>query len=145
MSNLQRFLYAASIIVIISALAVLLLLGYWLFFPQNIVAYPRGMTFPMVTKEAKLGSYVTYKIYYCKYKQDVSTVYITLVGSAIYTLPPVNRTIPIGCGYRTVSDTYIPVTVPPGKYHLEILVRYHPNPVRTVDYYVKTTDFTVIP
>lgn len=112
-------------------------------FPENIIAYPEGTTLPVVTKTVKAGSYLKYQLNYCKYTQDISTVYQTLAGHNIYTLAQIQRNIPVGCQHLVITDVYIPPTVPPGTYTLYITVEYHPNPIRTVQYFVHTVPFQV--
>ena len=136
-----------SILAVIAFVGVAFLMGvfyYWAIFPDNIISYPRGTTFPVVNAPIKAGNYLKYKIYYCKYTKDLSTIFTTLVGKDIYTLPLTRRNIPIGCRSYIISDVFIPPYTTPGIYHVEIAVQYQPNPIRAVQYFVKTDNFQII-
>lgn len=136
----------ASVLSVIAFLILASIVGvflYWEFFPKDIISYPAGNVFPVITKTVKAGGYLKYKLYYCKYTEDISTVYQTLVGHNIYTLAAIQRNIPTGCQTRIISDVYIPPTVPPDTYVLHLTVEYHPNPLRTVQYFVVTQPFQV--
>jgi len=141
---MNRFFFILSGIAFIGVIALMVISSYWLFFPQNIVSYPYGTVFPVVTKTVTAGSFLQYQLKYCKYKDDLSLVFLTLVGQSVYTLVPVERNLPIGCQKRIISDTYIPPTVPPGTYQLYITVEYRPNPLRVIQYYTVTKPFKVI-
>ena len=144
--NEQNLTRAVSLISIFAFIGALFLMGvafYWEFFPENIISYPHGNHFAVLTKKVKAGSYMKYQLNYCKYTEDISTVYQTLVGHNVYTLAPIQRNLPVGCQSRTISDIFIPPTVPPGTYTLQITVVYHPNPIRTVEYFVDTDPFEI--
>lgn len=144
MDMVNKFFYVLSIIAFIGVAILFILVGYWMFFPRNIIAYPKGTTWKVLNSPVKAGSYMHYELYYCKYTQDISTVYQTLAGKNIYTLAQIQRNIPVGCRSYTISDVYVPPTVPPGMYKLYITIEYHPNPIRTVQYFAQTTEFEVV-
>ncbi len=140
----NKFFATLAIISFFSVIILMGIVSYWTFFPRNIIAYPRGTVWQVTNSPIRAGSYLKYNLYYCKYTQDISTVYQTLAGKNIYTLASIQRNIPVGCRNYTISDVYIPPTVPPGKYILYITVTYHPNPIRTVEYFAQTTWFDVV-
>lgn len=114
------------------------------FFPKEIISYPKGTEWPVTNSPVTAGSYVHYNLYYCKYTEDISTVYHTLAGKNIYTLGNIKRNIPTGCHDVTITDVFIPDSVPAGKYRLHITVEYHPNPIRLKQYFLQTKEFEVI-
>lgn len=124
------------------------LLFYWTYFPQQIITYPKTENLKVIPKQVIVGSNLAYELSYCKLTNTTSTVYHTLVGTSgnnhtIFTLASIMRSIPIGCKSVTLSDIFIPETVPPGTYFLAITVEYHPNPLRIMQYFLTTENFEV--
>lgn len=141
--SVAKFFYVLSAIAFIGVVFIVGLLAEWSFNPKLILFYPHGTTLKVINSPIKAGSYLKYDLDYCKYTSDVSTIFTTLVGKNVYTLTEVQRNIPVGCRTYIISDVYIPPFVTPGTYHLEITVQYQPNPIRTIQYFTKTTNFVV--
>ena len=107
-----------------------LLLCFALWWPINPPIVWNGLS---VQSPVAAGTYVTYHVNACKYKQD-ATVERDIVGvgktDGGYPLPLATSVTKLGCGEANLS-LFIPPTVAPGTYQLWDTVVFQINPLRT--------------
>ena len=123
------------------ALGILLVIGYWSFYPYK----PLTINTPEASvenKKLKVGEFLHYKIDYCKNYDISARLDRAFIDGVIYSMPSTNANNPIGCA---INNIYMEVpNLPTGTYKLKIEYRYEVNPIRTVYYQVYTEDFQIV-
>ncbi len=110
--------------------------------------------FKLEKTEYHMGETLTYYSEYCKYREYIPLrIERSLVDGFVYPLPTAAKNssslgvFPIGC--RTVEvdvPLMVPMRVPTGvKYHVEIIIEYKINALRSEIRSFKTEDFTLLP
>lgn len=90
------------------------------------------------------GENLTYGLEFCKTRSVPAEVYGFYIDTVQIAMPVLVINSPVGC-HKTISDTFkIPKILPSGKYHFEVELRYHVNPLRTVIVKYRTEDFEII-
>jgi hypothetical protein len=126
---------------LITAFVMLLLVGYWLLWPYEILT---DRTNAVVTStEIHAGDIAILKIHSCKHYDIPETTSRELIDGFVYMLPTVQTFYPVGCHDMTVWVP-IPASTPPGEYRLSTTSEFHPNPLRTVSYHWETKQFLVL-
>lgn len=128
---------------IISALALMGLFLLWSFYPYKLVEY-KNLPYPVLNSNStvKRGEQLIYEIDYCKHTNEIPEVSKFFIDDIIYQSPDSVAVATSGCR-KQVIYLYVPQNLPTGKYSLRIIIRYHPNPIRTVTYINNTQTFTV--
>jgi hypothetical protein len=124
------------------------LLGFWYFgapYPIETSPKPYVVVLPE-NKQVEQGGIVTYKFDYDKQTDVIPTVQRQFVDGLIFnvagdSLPAVTSR---GSGSAKVQ-VFVPLTLPPGRYHIKIITTYDMNPVRSFVIINTTETFEVIP
>jgi hypothetical protein len=140
-------LYSITFAILIGMYLFLGLIAVWLFWP-----YPTIVFSDIPESGAKVlnsplypGDVLKYNISFCKNTNDTATVHRTLVDGQYLTLVDIVGSLPKRCGKNiVVTSTTIPETAVPGRYYLQIVDEFHPNPIRTITTGYKTEYFDVI-
>jgi hypothetical protein len=115
---------------------------YWSLYPYKTVEY-RTEKFKVVTKEVRQNGILLYDVDACKYTNVKPEVDAIFVDSIKYLSAEQFAKLIEGCRITRV-ERHIPESLPLGKYHLEVTVRYPVNPIRTIIKTTSTEDFIVI-
>lgn len=127
---------------IFSAMGLLLLVGYWLYFPYKTVVFSEPK-FPVINKTIKQGKILTYTSNYCKYTSLPAKTNRTFVNGLIYSTPEMFTNRERGCHSVNIG-IIIPAELPPGVYHIENTYSYRVNPIRIITVSQKSENFTVV-
>ena len=140
----MKSLYILSWLVIISAIALMLLFGFWMLYPYKPIVY-NDPVYPILNenKTATVGGILSYEVDYCKYTDIYPEVFKRYVDGIIYQTPPGRGIVYQGCRVQQV-DNLVPTTLIPGKYKMEVIVDYQMNPIRHIIFTNYTEDFTIV-
>lgn len=139
---MSKTFYFFSYLVILSAIVVMSVVGFWLFYPYKTTEF-RDKIIKVENDTVKAGEEISYSVSYCKYTDVTPEISKTFVDGIIYVAPGAVSTTKKGCGVNKIHVT-VPKNLPPGVYHLELSYRYKVNPVRTIIINTQTEKFTVI-
>lgn len=126
---------------IIFALGLLILMGFWSFYPYKPIEY-KSSTYKVLTKQVKPGGTLVYVVDYCKYSNQVPVITKKYVDGIIYDTPPGRGVVIQGC-HQSEVYTLIPETLLPGDYYMQVNIDYQVNPIRHMIYNNVTEKFTV--
>ena len=138
----NKLLIGLSWLVITTALGLLLLAGYWLFYPYKTTEF-KSSVLRVESQTVKAGEDLVYYVDYCKYTDVLPEISKTFVDGIIYVAPPSISSTKKGCGTNKIQVA-VPKNLPAGVYHLNLTYRYKMNPVREIDINIETEKFTVI-
>lgn len=140
----QKIFYYISILTIITAVALIFTLIYWLVKPYKVADF-YNMPFHIVNENAtvKRGDRLRYEVNYCKYREQMPQIIKFFIDGVVYETPKSFGVVDKGCGI-VISDVYVPKAIPAGVYTLKIVASYKLNPIRTVEIVNRTQKFTVI-
>jgi hypothetical protein len=140
---MNKILQYLSWVTIISALGIMVLVGFWLLYPYKIITFSDDK-FPIMNenKTVKQGESIVYRAKYCKFIAVPSETTRSFVDGIIYTTPSVGSNKVVGCGDNLVF-VEVPKTIPAGKYTIQMLYRFRINPLRTIDI-IKITELFLI-
>lgn len=133
------------------SLTLIVICGSILYFYRYIdgVYYNPPLTFNTSTvvpdkTEYRAGDtiYVDWK--YCKHRPLTARMNVTLSNDIIITLPEFTRNAPLGCFEKSVLVIKIPEAVHAGMFTIEGVIKYQVNPMKTVVYNLKSTQFKII-
>ncbi len=136
----MKALEIVSIIVAVFMFICVSTLVYWLVYPYTPMTIYNVDTH---TKEVEAGGIFEYSVKYCKYMNKPALLDKKFVDGLIFHVPQKILNQPTGCG---VDD--IAMEVPEffdGEYHLDVIVTYQVNPIRTESVSFRTDDFLVVP
>lgn len=135
----MRIVTAATLI---TAFVLLLLIGYWLLYPYNILTdYDRYVKVsPSILHP---GDPVIIPLHACKHYDLPELISRELIDGFVYTIPSVQMFYPIGCHDMNVWVP-IPSNTPPGIYRLAMTSEFRPNPLRSIYYHWETYQFEVL-
>jgi hypothetical protein len=139
----MKYLSFVAFGTLIIAFLLLLLVGYWLFWPDTIITVQNHEAIPVDKKVYAPGEEIRYTISYCKSREIVGTVYRTIVNSVRIAYTPTQSNLPAGCREVTVAGNVIPLFLDPGTYHLEVTGEYQVNPLRKDINSWRTVDFEI--
>ena len=117
--------------------------GYLVFWPTKSLVVNNPIM-KVDTPVVKRGDALIYDFNYCRYDIFGATIYRTVYGdnNIIYLLAAVNTVTYPGC--RNVKIyLMIPATIPPGTYHVEMLVNVQVNLLKVISVQSRTNDFQV--
>lgn len=115
------------------------LCAYWWFAPYHVIDITNVK---MASKVVYQGQSTTYSNDYAKHLDYPAKATRAFVDGIIYDGGSYEANLPVGSGH-TVRPLVIPETLPPGKYHLHITLKYQVNPLRVVTEQFETDTFTV--
>lgn len=92
------------------------------------------------------GDMVRYKISFCKYRSITPQIQWTLINSYMTIFVARDAGIgELGCRKDLIAESEkIPLDAVPGKYHLNLHLKYQVNPARIVEYDLHTNDFEIV-
>ena len=139
----KTFLYLNSIFIVVG----ILFLSYLAFIDGVVLNKPityNGNVFTTDKQIYYVGDTVKVNIQFCKMRNLEGTVQWALVDTYIYYMPQIKSNVPVGCYTDKYFDAgFITKAIVPGKYHFEGVRKFEVNPLRTVYYNYKTTDFEI--
>lgn len=137
----MNLLVKLSYLTLFSATVFILVIFYWILFPYKTIEF-KNSPFPVENQIVERGGRVRYVVDYCKYTDENPVVVKYFVDGVIYETAPTLGIMSKGCHIETV-DVYIPRALPPGVLSVEIVAKFHPNPLRTITLESRTQQFTV--
>ena len=141
---MNKLFLLISWITIISALILLGVYIFWMFYPYNPIVYNTPVYKVLnENKIATVGGVLSYEVDYCKYTNKIPVVYKRYIDGIIYESPSGRGVVYKGCRIQRV-DNLVPLTIIPGKYKMEVIVDYQMNPFRHIIYNNYTEDFTIV-
>jgi hypothetical protein len=138
----MKFINLLIGILILTAEALLLYAGYFLFYPFEPVIFNHDR-FAVVTKEVKRGGSLIYTADVCKNMEIATEVSRSFNNEITYLLPVTISTKPKGCDITKVAIP-IPKELPAGHYFLRTRFTYKINALRTITVTHDTEGFGVI-
>ena len=127
---------------IVVAFGLVILITFWLIYPYKILTFTEGNgTFIETT--IKRGEFLQMRQHSCKTMDITSTINRQFVDGIIYQVPTINANRPIGCT-QNIEYIFVSEALPYGEYYINTVITFHPNPLRTVSYTVKTEKFTIV-
>jgi hypothetical protein len=114
----------------------------WTIYPYKTVEY-KNDRFKVINKEVERGGLLLYDVDACKYSDIKPEVDAIFVDSIKYLSAERFAALATGCRITRV-ERRVPISLPPGRYHLEIIVRYKMNPIRTIIKTAETEEFEVV-
>jgi len=142
MNTNQKILFIASWTGIVSAMVLLLLAGFWMFYPYKTTDY-NNLPQKLDKRIVYGGQFLVIRVDFCKYTEVIPTISRSFVDGIVYTIPPYTGVdTKLGCHIRN-AQIYIPKGLPPGKYHITTNYRWVMNPLRTIEKINSTVDFEV--
>ena len=139
---MNRLLIMAIWTILIMAVGLTALVGYWELNPYKVLVF--NTPFFKVTRSVfHKGESLTYISDYCKYMNLPAQVTRTFSNDLIFTTPTIDTNRDTGCHVITVA-VIIPKELPSGKYHLQNIYKFRVNPIRDIKIEQHTEDFTVV-
>lgn len=82
---------------------------------------------------------------FCKHRNLISKINISMIDDIVLTLPEVEQNIPVGCYEgKTVFQMKIPEIVHAGMFKTHVSLTYEVNPMRTITYQLVSEPFKII-
>lgn len=136
---LNAMLYFVSIGTFVVAVLVAILL----FYPPKSLEVTEG---PKTTQnEYYPGDAIEYTEKICAYTPVTYDLNVSLVDGANYSYGSQLIHRDPGCSTIRRKNVIIPLTQPPGKYHLELIKRIQVNIIRTDDKFYSSNEFMILP
>ena len=136
----NTFLNYASMVILVAALAFLILIMVWLFYPYKIAHFT---TFEVTNRQVKQGDSIHLSIVMDKYKSLPADYVYAIEDGALYNILS-GRTFKAAGHYELDRNFVIPKDASPGTYHLVLVNTYHPNPLRQIDIKTTSNEFEVV-
>jgi hypothetical protein len=133
-------MYYIGMITIFFSFFILVTVAYWLVYPYEIIKTNSSPSFDK--NEYRAGDSMIYFNDYCKYVNIPSTVTVRFVDTVVYSMPTFRTNLPLGC--RKTQGLLVAPNLPTGKYHVEVMYSYNPNPVRTIEYLFESNEFYIV-
>lgn len=133
--------YRLSLIFMGSSFLLLFILLGMLYWPVTVIK-PLIQPYKILTPVVKVGDNIIYEVNACKYYETTGTITRSFEDGAIYPAISSQGNVTKGCTKSEVSVA-VPNYIPPGVYHLNLDAAYQINPIRTIIYHFKTSDFVV--
>jgi hypothetical protein len=142
MNKNSLFAYLASFTFIVS-FGLIALLGYWEFWPDNILTVQNAQELSVDKTIYSPGDRITYTLNYCKTRNMPGILLRALVDGFRMTYEPKGGNLPVGCHTINVNDLEIPSFIPSGIYHLDMSAEYKINPLKSFIVNYRTVDFLI--
>jgi hypothetical protein len=140
---MKKLFYISAWAGIISAMGLLMLVGFWLIYPYNPVTY-NNLPHTVDKQEYKPGESLYLTVDFCRYSNIVPEIRRSFVDGVVYNLhSTVSPSNEIGCFVRQVGIT-VPTTLNPGTYYITTNFRYKVNPIRTIEIITVSQKFQVV-
>jgi hypothetical protein len=140
---MRKILYCFSIIILLAAFGIMTLIGYWYFWPDNIITVTNPLNIKVDKEVYKPGDRITYTFDYCKDRDMIGLISKALVNDIRIVYTSIHSNLSVGCHKATIGSVIIPEYVPDGSYHLEVTGEYQINPIRTYTVFLQTVEFTI--
>lgn len=141
--SLRYVLNAMLYIVSIGTFVVALLVATLLFYPPKSLNVVEGPT--TTKKEYYPGDAIEYTEKICVYTPVTYDLNVALVDGSNYSYGSQLIHREPGCSTIRRKNIIIPLTQPPGVYHLELIKRIQVNIIRTDDKFYSSNEFTILP
>ena len=144
MSKKQMIYYYISMVILVSAIAVVVVAGFLALMPVEVIK-PNVQPYKVITKEVKQGGTLIYEVDSCKFKSVPTRIIKQFIdkNNTRYPQPTENSNVVVGCG-KTRTTLAVPFNMPEGEWYLDLEVAYKVNPLRTEYYNFKTDKFVII-
>lgn len=144
MSKKQMIYYYISMVILVSAIAVVVVAGFLALMPVEVIK-PNVQPYKVITKEVKQGGTLIYEVDSCKFKSVPARIVTRFVDKdgTRYPQPTEDSNVVVGCG-KTRTTLAVPFNMPEGEWYLDLEVAYKVNPLRTEYYNFKTDEFVII-
>jgi hypothetical protein len=144
MKKTNKVLQYISWLTILVALALLFILGYWLFYPYKPMILNEG-TGTVLNKDkiVSVNEDILFKLNYCKEIPVGAEITTSFVDGVIYNTTPIISNLPVGCEEKIIQ-VYVPSALPSGEFNVRQVLRYKINPIRKIDVIITSEKFTVI-
>lgn len=140
MERLNNKLLCAWYITAIVIVAIFGVITFWLVYPYKTSEFTKV---ELVTKEAKAGELLKYKVDRCKYIDQGAVISKSFIDGIIYQMPNVWSDVGKGCEKDQVIAVEVPENLPSGEYYLNVLIVYEVNPIRKERVQFRTPKFIV--
>lgn len=95
--------------------------------------------------EYKSGDLVSVYWNFCKHRDLVSRINISMLDDIVIVIPEVKQSLPVGCYEgKSVFQIKIPQIVHTGDFTTHVSLTYKVNPMRTIVYQLESKAFKVI-
>ena len=127
---------------LLAAACVLALGIFWLTFPYDPLTVHDVR---LMNDTVKQGEVLALEVTYTK-RMDLTGMGVRwFVDGISYATAPQPGRLPVGENQRIVREVVVPITLPPGEYHLNSIITFEVNPLRSVSYSYDSPPFTVLP
>jgi hypothetical protein len=141
MKTRDRIFNAVSILTLVSTMGLMLLVGFWSFWPYKIIEFE---PITLNKTEYHAGEQLDMNITYVKYKPTSAILIRQFLNGMIFTLQDAHSNSPAGDGTNRSVDVTIPEELIPGEYFYRQTMIYKVNPVRDITVVFETPKFMVI-
>ena len=115
---------------------------YLMFWPFKTVVYHK-VPFPVLKKTVCIGEELLFEVQYTRYSSVTTEQTVTIVNDMVHYIPGTLINAPMGSRTGT-GRVLIPHGIVPGTYHLEIMLTWRINPLRTIQRRVSSEPFQVV-
>ena len=137
----HKILNIGSYLTMVMAMIIIVYAGYLLWWPFKVYENKSLVTDKIVYN---VGDEIKFINDYCKFIPLEVTVNTRLVNDIIYQYSPIVRNAPVGCGKIQSEIRKIPDYAESGTYHIEVVLNYKVNFLRTINYTIESNQFHVV-
>lgn len=141
--NTKKLFYYLSMLTIFLGTLLILLVTYWLVAPYTVLTFGKENNI-LLTKTVKSGGYLQIRRDFCKKVPLTAKISRQFIDSLKYDAHLITSDEPVRCK-KDVLYIYIPKALPAGEYYVQDTYTYKVNPVRTIEYTLKSEIFTILP
>lgn len=121
---IRTYINSAVLLLIILCIGLVGLITYYVAFEANPPVEFIDTPFKIDKTEYYPGEEIRYTVNQCRHTNKTATATYTLVNEQLISLPEKSGGFAKGCITRVRAQS-IPLSVPPGTYHLHVRVTYH--------------------
>lgn len=139
---LKIYLYSCLAIITIG----FIYFGYLYFIDGVYANVPLTFDTTEVTTQQNVytqGDSIVIKWKYCKGTNKESRISVNMIDGVIWFLPEIKSTRGIGCYDDFIVVAKVPHSLPAGVYHLEGIIHFDVNSVKSIDYVVISNNFEI--
>ena len=143
----QKFtfiLHLFTIITLVFSFLFFCLIGYWMFYPVEVITYEHPESIQVDKAVYKAGERISYTLEYCKKYDTQGKVSRVLVNGTRTNFTEYITNLPTGCNKTLVNDMIIPAYLDRGLYHIETTAVYKINPISDFVGTWKSVEFEII-
>lgn len=131
-----------STITLVGTFLMLSYIFYLLFIPVRVLEVKEPMKLIDGKTVYKKADVVEFVFDYCQYKDIPARVDISYVGNTVVQAVGSYRRFDEGCHVQKLRIA-VPLSSTPGEYVINMRVSYRPNPLKSMEYNLRTEKFTV--